>query len=128
MDYEAKILHLLTEMKTDMSEMKTDISGMKSELAEMKTDISGMKIDIRNLQEGQTRLEHSVARIEHDHGAKIAALFDGYTLRGDQIEQLKNHLDERLDTMQNDLSFVVAKVSQHDLQFVRLNKLAKSVC
>jgi hypothetical protein len=37
-------------------------------------------------------------RIENSYGTKIVALFDGYTLRGNQIEKLQKHLDERLDT------------------------------
>lgn len=71
------------------------------------------------------KVSQSVARIENDHGNKISALFDGYTLRGDQIERLREHLDERLDSIQTDLSYVVGKVAQHDRNIVRLNKIAK---
>jgi len=55
----------------------------------------------------------------------LSALLDGCALRGEQIEQLKDHLDERLDSIQNDLSYVVGKVAQHDRNIVQLNKLAK---
>ena len=71
------------------------------------------------------KVSQSVARIENDHGNKISALFDGYTLRGDQIERLREHLDERLDSIQTDLSYVVSKVAQHDRNIVKLNKIAK---
>lgn len=70
-------------------------------------------------------LKQSLAKIENDQGAKIAALFDGYSLRGDQIELLQEHLDERFDAIQNDLSYVVSKSVQHDRNIVRLNKIAK---
>jgi hypothetical protein len=69
--------------------------------------------------------KHDLARMEQDHGKKIDALFDGFTLRGDQSEQLQDHLDERLDAIQTDLSYMVSKVAQHDRNIVRLNKIAK---
>lgn len=87
---------------------------------------------LADIKQGQDRLEQrvgvleqSVLKIENDQGTKIAALFDGYTLRGDQIEHLQEHLDERLDAIQNDLSYVVGKTAQHDRSIVRLNKIAK---
>lgn len=49
--------------------------------------------------------------MENEHGEKISALFGGYTLRGDQVDRLHDHLDERLDSIQNDLSYVVGKVA-----------------
>jgi hypothetical protein len=80
---------------------------------------------LTELTKGQRELQQSLTRIEHDHGSKISALFDGYTLRGDQVERLKEHLDERLDSIQTDLSYVVSKVTQHDRNIVRLNKKAE---
>ena len=56
-------------------------------------------------------IKASQLRMENEHGEKIAALFDGYTLRGDQVDRLQDHLDERLDSIQNDLSYVVGKVA-----------------
>jgi hypothetical protein len=49
---------------------------------------------------------------------KIGALFNGHSLRGDQIEKLRKHLDERLDNIETDTRYLVARVA-------RLEKLAK---
>lgn len=93
--------------------LSTILEELKSIRSEMAT-----KDEIKELKQ-------SLAKIENDQGTKIAALFDGYTLRGDQIERLQDHLDERLDAIQTDLSYVVSKVAQHDRTIVRLNKIAK---
>lgn len=93
--------------------LSTILEELKSIRSEMAT-----KDEIKELKQ-------SLAKIENDQGTKIAALFDGYTLRGDQIERLQDHLDERLDAIQTDLSYIVSKVAQHDRTIVRLNKIAK---
>lgn len=93
--------------------LSTILEELKSIRSEMAT-----KDEIKELKQ-------SLAKIENGQGTKIAALFDGYTLRGDQIERLQDHLDERLDAIQTDLSYVVGKVAQHDRTIVRLNKIAK---
>ena len=80
---------------------------------------------VKSIDERLSKVEKSVTIIEHDHGSKISALFDGYTLRGDQVKGLKEHLDERLDSIQTDLSYVVSKIAQHDRNIVRLNKKAE---
>lgn len=49
---------------------------------------------------------------------KIGALFDGYNSKGDQIERLQKHLDERLDSIEIDTRYLVARVA-------RLGKLSK---
>lgn len=78
--------------------------------------------ELKNLKVGQQRLESKVDRIELRMESeiidKIQALFDGYNLRGDQIENLKKHLDERLDSIELDAGYLVSRVS-------RLEKAAK---
>ncbi|WP_371378782.1 hypothetical protein [Sporomusa aerivorans] len=54
---------------------------------------------VKSIDERLSKVEKSVTVIEYDHGSKISALFDGYSLRGDQTERLKEHLDERLDSI-----------------------------
>lgn len=75
----------------------------------------------KSLEQNQGEMRQAIARIENDQGTKIAALFDGYTLCGDQIEKLQEHLDVRLDAMQTDLSYVVSKVAQHERNLIKLN-------
>jgi len=91
-------------------------------LEKMYTEFSGRFEKIEN---ELTKTNQHLARIEQDHGEKITALFDGYSMRGDQIERLREHLDERLDVIQTDLSYVVGKVAQHERNFLRLKKPQK---
>jgi predicted nuclease with TOPRIM domain len=82
-----------------------------------------------SLEEGQlhlaTRLDNVdnkvdklELRLENEVIDKVRALFDGFALRGDQIERLQKHLDERLDSIETDTRYLVARVA-------RLEKLAK---
>jgi hypothetical protein len=87
--------------------------------------LSTINNHIGTIEQEIGEIKLSQVRMEQEHGKKIDALFDGYALRGDQIEQLQDHIDERLDTIQTDLSYVVSKVAQHDRNIVRLNKIAK---
>lgn len=93
---------------------------LKEILSEMKTIRSEMAT-----KEELAKVSQAIVNIEHEISNKIPALFDGYTLRGDQIERLQEHIDERLDAIQTDLSYVVSKIAQHDRNIVRLNKHAK---
>jgi mRNA-degrading endonuclease RelE of RelBE toxin-antitoxin system len=80
---------------------------------------------LTELAKEQREIRQSLARIEQEQGSKISALFDGYTLRGDQLQILKDHIDERLDNIPNDLSYAFGKVAQHDRNIVQLKKLTK---
>ncbi|MDH7577589.1 MAG: hypothetical protein QHH75_07090 [Bacillota bacterium] len=73
----------------------------------------GIQLDA--LQRGQLRLE---TRLESEVIEKVRALFDGFSLRGDQIETLQKRLDERMDSIETDTRYLVARV-------VMLEKLAK---
>lgn len=97
--------------------MEQALSTILEELKAIRNEMA-TKDEIKDLKQ-------SLARIENDQGTKIAALFDGYSLRGDQVERLQEHLDERLDSIQNDLSYVVSKVAQHDRNIVQLKKQAR---
>lgn len=80
---------------------------------------------VKSIDERLAKVEKSVAAMEQEHANKIIALFDGYTLHGDQLERLQEHLDERLDAIQTDVSYLVGKVAQHDRTIVKLNRIAK---
>ncbi|MDH7577152.1 MAG: hypothetical protein QHH75_04825 [Bacillota bacterium] len=89
-------------------ELKTDIKTINGELESLNRRIG-------NLEENQVRLESKVdkleLRIENEVIGKIRALLNGYTLRGDQIEKLQKHLDERLDSIETDTRYLVARVA-----------------
>jgi len=57
-------------------------------------------------QELKTDLQKLELRLENEAFYKIGTLFDGYSLRGDQIENLKKHIDERFDSIETDTRYL----------------------
>lgn len=88
---------LLKQILARLDNLNNDVKDKKPLVGQVKT-----------LQEQVTRIE---TRIENDVSDKVRVLYDGYALRGDQVERLREHLDERLDVIQTDLSYVVGKVA-----------------
>ncbi|MBT9153633.1 MAG: hypothetical protein DDT39_00290 [Firmicutes bacterium] len=75
------------------------------------------------VDEKVNRVEKTVARIEIVHGEKIGALFDAFHLRGDQITELKEHLDGRLDSLQTSINFLIHRTNEHNNELMRLRKV-----
>ncbi|SFH30092.1 hypothetical protein SAMN05660649_04665 [Desulfotomaculum arcticum] len=84
---------------------------------------------LHSLTEGQSRIESRMNKLESKVDKlelsvetevidKIRVLFDGYSLRGDQIDKLQKHIDERLDSIEIDTGYLVSRVA-------RLEKMAK---
>ena len=87
------------------------INQLKTLTGEVKT----LTNEVKEIKSNQHKLE---VRIENEVIDKIGILFDGHSLRGDQIENLKKHIDERLDSIEIDTGYLVSRVS-------RLEKIAK---
>ncbi|AEG16021.1 hypothetical protein Desku_2494 [Desulfofundulus kuznetsovii DSM 6115] len=81
---------------------------------------------IGDLEQGQQelsgRMERMEALIENEITDKIRALFDGYNLRGDEIENLRKHLDERLDAIALDINYLVRKTAQQEFVIQELRR------
>jgi len=101
--------------------MENKIDMLLDYVAQITQELTEIKNTQRQQSQQLSAIQHSVARLENEHGDKINALFDGYSMRGDQIARLQEHLDERLDAIQTDLSYIVSKIAQHERKFVRLN-------
>ena len=71
-----------------------------------------------SVQKVESKVDKLELRLENEAFNKIGALFDGYSLRGDQIENLQKHLDQRLDSIEIDTGYLVSRVA-------RLEKIAK---
>lgn len=125
MSNEDKILQFLGDIYESQTRVEQRIESLEKSQIRMEQRIEKMEKRMDSLDDGQAALSQSVAKIEHEQGTKIAALFDGYTLRGDQVERLCEHLDERLDVIQTDISYILGKVAQHDRNIVQLSKIAK---
>ncbi|MCL6560028.1 MAG: hypothetical protein K6U74_14810 [Firmicutes bacterium] len=88
-------------------------------LKEILGELKALNQRIGNLEAGQEQLRQSLARIENEHGEKLSALFDGYKLRGDQVAELKRHLDLRLDSISLDLAYLVSKIASHEAAIIK---------
>ena len=56
------------------------------------------------------------------YGAQLEALFDAFSLRGDQIDELKEHMDRRFDSVQSAVNFLIHRTNEHDNELMRLRK------
>jgi len=76
----------------------------------------------QELNQSQDRLVNRVNRLEirmeNEVIDKVCALFDSYNLRGDQIENIQKHFDERIDCIEKDTGYLVSRGS-------RLEKMVK---
>lgn len=98
-----------------------------NELADMlraviQEELKPVRRELQELRHGQEMLGRKAdkleLRMENDVIEKVSALYDGFTLRGEQIEILQKHLDRRLDSIEIDTGYLVSKI-------VRLEKMAK---
>jgi flagellar hook-associated protein FlgK len=60
--------------------------------------------------------------MENEVIEKLSALFDGFNLRGNQIENLKKHLDDRFDDIVQDLNYLVRKSARQDTAIQELRQ------
>jgi len=56
------------------------------------------------------------------YGAQLEALFDAFSLRGDQIDELREHMDCRLDSLQSAVNFIIHRTNEHDNELMHLRK------
>jgi len=113
---------ILKEILGELKNLNQRVGGLEDGQKELISDVSGLKIGQQKLESRMESLETGQrkheARMESEVIEKIGALFDGYTLRGDQIENLQKHFDQRLDSIEIDTGYLVSRVA-------RLEKMAK---
>lgn len=90
------------------------VSGIENKFDGLESKVNGIEKKYRYKKQ-------STFVWSKNYGNKVTALFDGYTLDGDQIEHLQKQLNERLATIQTDLSYVVGKTAQHERSFIKLS-------
>jgi len=110
-------LYTLTEGQKQLVERIELIEKGQARL-ENRLDSLENRLDV--LENGQTRIE---LRLENEIIPKITALFDGYQLRGDQIENLKLYLDGRLEAIALDINYLIGRVVRHDTAILELKRI-----
>ena len=109
---------VLTGRLDKLEEGQRVLTGRFDKLEEGQKELAGR---VGRIEEGLLKLE---TRLENEVVGKIGALFDGFSLRGNQIENLKNHLDGRLDEISLDINYLVSRSARHERAINEL-KLAK---
>ena len=124
---QAKLEQDVSDLKTDVADLKSDVSGLKNDVADLKTGQAKLEQDVADLKAGQEQLSHNVVSLENELVPKVTALFDGYTLRGEQIDNLKAHFDERFDDFQQDVSYLISKTGKQEKQIVSMSRQVKQI-
>lgn len=110
-------------LKQGQQELKQSVQTLEKGQQALEQGQQELRQSVRALEQGQqelktsvyrveTRVEKLELRLENEVINKIGALFNGYSLRGDQIERLQKHLDERLDRIESDTRYLVTRVAR----------------
>ncbi|KJS02633.1 MAG: hypothetical protein VR68_02615 [Peptococcaceae bacterium BRH_c4a] len=117
-----EILAKLNSLEQGQKELRHGQQALEAGQKELTQGQQALEAGQLELTQGQDRLENKVdkleIRMESEVIEKIRTLFDGYSHRGDQIERLQKHIDQRFDSIEIDTGYLVSRVA-------RLEKLAK---
>jgi len=94
----------MDKFDTRMDRLENSNSILAKEIMTVKTDVK--------------EIHSTLVKFENEIKPQIGALSDGYSLRGDQINNLRKHFDERFDSIEIDTGYLVTRVA-------RLEKTAK---
>lgn len=115
-EFQELMLQHLGKVLGKLESMDNRLSGVENELVQVKNELVQVKNELGQVKESQVRMENEL-------GEKITALFDGYSLRGDQIAGLKGHFDNRLDSLSEDVNYLVKKSFRHEEAILELRKI-----
>lgn len=76
-----------------------------------------MQSDITDLKAGQQLLKDNFVNLENNLVPKVAALFDAFELRGDQLSKLETQMNNQFNTLKLDITYMLNKVVQHETRF-----------
>lgn len=93
---------------------------LENRLDSLENRLDSLENRFNVLENVQTRIE---LRLENEIIPKITALFDGYQLRGNQIENLKLYLDSRLEAIALDINYLIGRVVRHDTAILELKRI-----
>lgn len=85
-----KAFNLLEKMYVDLSGKIDNING---EIKEIRIDINGVKQEVNGLKQGVNEVEQDIIRIEHKMDDNHKALYDGFKLNAEGIQELNIKVD-----------------------------------
>lgn len=116
LEFQELMLEHFRKVLSKLESMDKRLSSMESELGTVKSEMGTVKSELNQVKENQIRMENEL-------GEKITALFDGYSLRGDQIDNLRMHFDNRLDLIADDFKFLLQKSFKQDQVINEIRKI-----
>lgn len=117
------LAHGQKRLDDKVSSLDDKVSSLDHKVSQVEENVSSLGKRLDQVDEKVTRVEETVVRIENEHGEKLGVLFDAFSLRGDQIDQLKEHMDLRLDSLQTSINFLIHRTNEHDNELMRLRKV-----
>lgn len=113
MDQENVILKAINALNEKMdkgfADIKSEIKDIRNTIKvipQMQKDIKDMKIEIR-------QLSRTVARIEIEHGKKLEALFDAFSMHSEKISSLESKVEfciRRLDKHDDEIYYLKSRI------------------
>lgn len=86
--FQSAVLEKLEQLTTRMNSME---ANTKQELAEIRVNMA-TKDDL-------ARAKEIVVKIENEHGLKLGALFDGYTLNSEKLDRIERAVAKHEETL-----------------------------
>jgi DNA repair exonuclease SbcCD ATPase subunit len=108
------------QQHSEILNQHSEILNQHSEILNQHSEILRQHSQqLEDLQKRQLKIEN---RLDNEIVPKINALFDAFELRGDQIEKLQKHFDERLDVITMDVNFLMGKTARMDTALVEMRR------
>jgi len=112
----------VNSLDAKVSSLDGRVERLEKRVEKVEVSVNSLHQRVDALIENVSRVHDTVSRIEHDHGQKIGVLFDAFSLRGDHLQDLKDHFDRRFDTAQAATNFLLARSNEHEFEINRLRK------
>jgi len=108
---QARLENRIEALDNRMEVLENRMESLENRMEALENRMDSLENRMDSLENRQAKLE---LRLENEVIPKISTLFDGHQLRGDQIKNLKQYFDEKLDTIALDLNFLIGRVVRHD--------------
>jgi len=116
MSNEDKILTILEQIQSEQKQTNQRLGKLEAGQSKLEAGQAKLEAGQANLEESVDRLHGSVAFIENDHGKKLGALLDGYSMLSENMRDIKPIVEKTA----LDVAIVTASVSVHTDKFTAL--------
>ncbi|NLX01004.1 MAG: hypothetical protein GXY40_00520 [Syntrophomonadaceae bacterium] len=101
----AELSENVNSLQQNVNSIQQDVNGLHQDVNSLQQDVNSLQQDVNGLHQDVNSLRQVVTRIEINHGEKLSALFDGY-------EVIKETLDDHTHRLER----IEAKLETHEIQ------------